>query len=131
MEKENDAIEDLFTRRFMMVMMSDGEQYSRWIQRAFSVVADAGDIKQVKNGTWTGREAATFALADEMKEFYEKHASLVDGGLSSRFIARYRAYTELYPDLYLVYADILELAMAYVNWETVAASIIGDFSEQI
>ena len=88
--------------------ISNDEQstYCYWREQARMHRESVGECSQVQGGIWTVDQAATFNLADQLKE------EITEGG-ASRVEAS-------------MYSDLVFAALGEVNWEEIADSWLED-----
>lgn len=110
------------TETFRIIITSDSDQYNHWMRRAGYHIASAPGTRQVKEGTWNEYNAARFGLSDEMKEFYTLNSPIEDESLMRAYRIRRKAIG--YPDLQLVYMDLMTFAIDSINWQEVADHFI-------
>ena len=79
--------------------------YHYWRNEARRHRQQASDCQQVAEGFWTPESAAQYGLADQLKDEFEENAPIEDAG---------------------VYADLLDGALAEVNWQEIAAGILDE-----
>jgi hypothetical protein len=88
----------------------DNEQGSQeYLQEQAQAAWDSASLycAQVTDGIWTVEQAATFTLADSLKDWHEEMASDITG------IAG-------------VFADLIGAALGAVNWQEIAEHLIAE-----
>jgi hypothetical protein len=91
-----------------VVLWLENEQASAeyWREQAEEHCRTAPRCRQVLQGYWSAEEAATFNLADQIKEELENASPLPDAGL---------------------FTDLLNAALWEVDWQEVAESFLEEF----
>ncbi len=79
--------------------------YDRWRAEARRCQCEASTDSRVIDGIWTPNEAATFNLADQLREEIQAGCPLTAPTM---------------------YADLLSAALSEVDWQEVAASLLCD-----
>jgi hypothetical protein len=87
-------------------LMNDEESYRHWADESRRHMAEASESRRVKEGNYTIREAARCALAEHLQETIEAEAGLSFATLCT---------------------DLLQAALAEVNWQEIAGNWLDDF----
>ena len=87
-------------------LTNDEESYRLWADESRRHMAEAPDSRRVKEWSYSNREAARCALAEHLQETIEAEAGLSFATL---------------------YTDLLQAALAEVNWQEIAGSWLDDF----
>jgi hypothetical protein len=89
--------------------MNDEETYMHWSDESRRHMTEAPESQRVKQWGYSIREAARCALAEHLQETIEAEAGL---GFAT------------------LYTDLLQAALAAVNWHEIAANWLDDFSPE-
>jgi hypothetical protein len=89
----------------------DNEQalYYYWRETAAAAHKSAPEAKQAKLSIWTAQQAARFALADKLKDSFEREGEGVES--------------------VGVFGDLITAALGRVDWNAIAEALLEDCEE--
>ena len=98
------------TEDFRQHIVNDSGMMSYWTDRGRDLIRNLQSGQLAKGEYWTKYQTVKFALADEMKEFYED---------------------QLFGDGYSLKDELIHSAVAWVEWDDLADNFVSSAVEQI